>query len=52
LIIVCDYDSWYGKDGQLISALIKYANDNGECYTSLDDAMGDYSGEYDDEDDY
>ena len=51
LVVVCDYDSWNGKEGQLVSALIKYANDHGDVYTSLYDAIDDLSG-YDDDDDY
>ena len=51
LVVVCDYDSWNGKEGQLVSALIKYANDHGDVYTSLYDAIDDLS-RYDDDDDY
>ena len=32
LYIVCDYDSWKGKDDELISKLIDYAAEQGELY--------------------
>lgn len=32
LFIVCDYDSWKGKDDELISKLIDYAAEQGELY--------------------
>ena len=32
LFIVCDYDSWKGKDDELISKLIDYATEQGELY--------------------
>ena len=51
LVIVCDFDKWKDQDGQLISALINYANNNGDCYTSIDDAVECNSWGYDDEDD-
>lgn len=39
LIIVCNYKNWASYDGQLISELVKYANDNGNCYTSIGDII-------------
>ncbi len=50
LIIVCNFDWWINRDGQLVTALIKYANDRGNCYTAIDDAVRDGS-DYQDEDD-
>ena len=50
LVIVCDFDKWTGRDDQLISCLVDYADRNGELYEPV---FGDSPSEdYYDEDDF